>query len=210
MKKLLFVVFFIPILIHAQHNQGTIKLGYFAPNATEGGFIVGYEGGRFVDENFMLGWSVDWFNKNYVDKRLVQQFDQYYGIPGSTVNELRAKTNLHEIPLVVTLTANVPVAPRTYVYGTGGLGVDVLLIFYKNFQNTSKDEFHGAFDFTWRIGAGVMYELGRRSDVLGEITYHDSNPSWDYEVNDSGTKRVFERSFDMSGFMFRIGFRFYY
>ena len=210
MKKMLFAVFFIPIILFAQHSQGSVKFGYYAPNATDGGFIIGYEGGRFIDNNFMIGWGVDWFNKNYVDKKLVQQFNQYYGIPSSTINELRAKTNVHEIPLTFSMTANFPAAPRINFYGTGGVGLDVLLIFYKNFQNPADNEFHGAFDFTWRIGAGIMYELGSRSDVLFELAYHHSNPSWDYEVNDGGVKRVFERSFDMSGFMFRMGFRFYY
>ena len=54
--------------------------------------------------------------------------------------------------------------------------------------------------------------LGRRSDIFGELSYHASQPGWQYEAYDPVTNRkeTFERSFDMSGMMFRVGIRFYY
>jgi opacity protein-like surface antigen len=213
MKKfLIFAVLFVPAIVSAQHHSAAIKLGHFNPSATDGGFIVGYLGEKYIDRNFDIGWSVDWFHKNYVDQTLVAEFNDYYQIPRSEVNELRAKTNLHDIPLMFNMTAKLPVGPRIKAYITGGLGVEVLLIFYQNFQNPNEDEFKGAFDFSWRLGGGLAYELGRRSDLIAEITYHSSQPSWTYEVNDpqSGFKRIFERKFDMSGIMTRLGFKFYF
>lgn len=209
MKKIYYLLFIALIsIIPAQDNGAAIKLGYFNPSATDGGFIIGYEGNRYIDEYFNIGWSIDWFNKNYTDQSLVNEFNNIYGIHANE-NELRAKTNLHNIPLMFTATASFPTGPRARTYITGGVGAEVLLIYFRNFTNPDDDEFHALFDFSWRIGVGMLYELGSRSDVFGELAYHNSKPSWDYEVTDSqGNKHIFIREFDMSGIMFRVGVKF--
>ncbi len=196
----------------AQHGSAAIKLGEFFPSSSGGGFIVGYEGAKFMDENLTLGWSVDWYHESYVDKKLVAQFNDLYGISGGEINQLRAKTNLHDFPLMGILTAKVLVAPYTKVYFTGGLGAEVLFINYSNFENPNEDDFLTAFDFNWRIGLGTLYQVGRSSDIFAELDYHNSSPSWEYDARDpnTGADRTFERTIDMSGMMFRIGFRFYY
>jgi hypothetical protein len=212
MKKLFcMIILLIPALTFAQQHMGGIKFGVFDPVATDAGFIIGYEGGWAVDRNFSLGWSVDWFHKDYVDQSLVSQFNNFYGI-NSSLNELRATTNLHAIPLMATATVNWPIAPRSYAYVTGGFGLEMLLIYYHSYDNPDNNEFHGAFDFAWQIGGGVAYELGPRSDILIELSYHSSQPSWQYDGTDqaTGRTRTFEQSFDMSGLMLRTGFRFYF
>ena len=212
MKKFLcLIVLFASALTFAQHRMGGIKFGIFDPSATSAGFIVGYEGGWAVDKYFSLGWSVDWFHKDYVDQNLVSQFNDFYGL-NSSLNELRAATNLHAIPLMATATMSWPVGPKSYAYFTGGLGIEMLLIYYSNYDNPSNDEFHGAFDFAWQLGGGVAYELSPRSDVLIELAYHYSQPSWQNNVTDAATgrTRILERSFDMSGLILRTGFRFYF
>lgn len=210
MKKYFLFLLFIPFLLNGQSRFGTVKAGIFGPSATEVGFIIGYEGGWRIDENVSFGWSVDWFNKNYVDKSYVAQLNEFYGPINSSLNELRAKTNLHSIPVMANIEAAWPVAYRTKIYFTGAAGVEALLIFYRNYDNPDNSTLKGAFDFNWRLGAGVLYELGRRSDIILELTYHSSNPSYQYNVDDNGRKRIFERSFDMSGLMFRAGVRFYF
>jgi hypothetical protein len=213
MKKNIFfilIIFSLPVI--AQRNTGSVKLGHFSPDATDGGFIIGFEGGRFLDRHFNIGWSVDWFHKNYVDKRLVQDFNELYGIGSGELNELRAKTILHDFPLMLTATAYYPVMPRMEIFITGGLGAELLLIYYRNFQNPDNDELKGAFDFNWRIGAGAAFQLGSLSDLIAEVTYHSSEPGWEYEVDNplGGPPKIYERIFDMSGLMVRVGFRFYY
>jgi Outer membrane protein beta-barrel domain len=213
MKKILVILFvlFISSVNFAQWGTSAIKLGYFSPSATDGGFIIGYEGGKFIDRGFIFGWSIDWFRKSYVDKKLVAQFDDLYGIAGGSINEVRAKTNIHDFPLMLTATGKFPVSPFVNTFITGGIGAEVLIIDYNNFVNTDQSELHGAFDFNWRLGIGIGYELGRRSEIFGEIDYHSSMPSWEYDVKDNyGVKRTFERQFDMSGIMMRIGIRFYH
>lgn len=212
MKKIIIILFFTATIISAQRGSSTIKLGNFSPNATESGFVIGYEGGKYIDRNFDIGWSVDWFHKNYVDQTLVQEFNNYYGYFESELNEVRAKTNLHSIPVLFNMKAKLPMTPRVSAYITGGLGIEALLIFYRDYINPDEDEFDGAFDFNWRAGMGIAFQLGRRSDIIAEVVYHSSSPSWSYEIDDPyiGHKRVLERVFDMSGVMARIGFKFYY
>ena len=214
MKKYLgFILLLAPALAFAQPHMGigSIKLGVFDPSATNAGFIIGYEGGWAVDRNLSLGWSVDWFHKDYIDQNLVSQLNNLHGIDGS-LNELRASTNLHAIPLMANATASWAVAPRTYAYFTGGLGLEMLLISYHNYDNPNTDDFHSAFDFAWQLGGGVGFVLGPRSDLIFELTYHYSQPSWQYDATDpvTGRTRTFEQSFDMSGFMMRTGLRFYF
>jgi len=211
MKRLILLVLILSSAsIYGQRNSAAVKLGVFDPGATSGGFIIGYEGGRRIDENLSVGWSVDWYRKEYIDEALVRELNDFDDLAIGTVNELRAKTNLHDIPVMFTMRANFPMRNRMGVYITGSIGAEVLLIWYRNYENPNNDEFQGAFDFSWRLGAGMYYELGSRSDLIGEITYHSSEPSWTYEVNDEGRTRLFERRFDMSGLMARVGIRFFF
>ncbi len=214
MKKIFILtiaLMFTSPFILSQNKTGTIKLGVFNPSATDAGFIIGYETGWFIDNTFTAGLSVDWFNKNYVDRNLVSEFDNFFG-PNSSLNQLRAKTNLHAIPLMGNITGSWPIAPRAKAYLTGAVGLEVLLIFYRNYDNPDNNEFQGAVDFAWKIGGGVSYELGERSDGIIEIAYNNSEPSRQFDVRDAATGKfkVFERRFDMSGIMMRLGFRFYF
>lgn len=209
-KTITIILLLLPVISFAQYKMGTVKLGMYDPSATGSGFIIGYEGGNYIDESFNYGWSVDWFHKKYTDQKLVREFNDEFGFIHSELNELRARTNLHDIPIMFNITGRFPVAPRMDFYLTGAAGVEVMLIFYRSFQNPEDDNFKSAFDFTWRLGAGVSYQIGHRSEFLAELGYHSAEPSWTYEVEDNGRTRVFERSYDMSGIMMRVGFRFFY
>lgn len=214
MKNLTFIFFIICFNAQnlAQFSSSAIKFGNFSPAATDMGFIIGYESEKFIDRNFDIGWSVDWFHKSYIDQSLVTDFNNYYGYFESELNELRAKTNLHSIPVLFNMSAKFPMTPRFSFFVKGGLGIEALFIFYQNYQYPLEDEFQSAFDFNWRLGTGMAYQLGRYSDIIFELTYHSSNPGWTNEISDPiiGRKRILERNFDMSGFMARVGFKFYY
>lgn len=211
-KYFVILLLLIPAFISAQDKYGSVKFGMFAPGATDTGFIIGYEGGWYIDDSFIVGWSADWFHKNYVDGKLVKEYNEFYGTIHSQLNELRATTNLHSVPLMGTITGSWPVTNKVKAFVTGSAGVNVLLIFYRSYENPDEDEFRGAFDFAWRLGSGLLYEIGERSDAFVELDYHNSEPSWTYDVRDSdtGRRRTFERKFDMSGLMMRLGFRFYF
>jgi len=208
----LLLIILLSSAICGQRGTGAIKMGYFNPSSSDGGFIIGFEAGKYFDRNFNIGFSIDWFNRNYIDQELVEEFDFYYGEPGGTLNEIRAKTNLHDIPLMLNMTGISQIGLRASFYLSGGIGAEVLLIFYRDFRYPDENELKTAFDFNWRFGGGLLYEIGRRSDLFIELLYHHSQPSWQYEVEDPwyNLRRVFERRYDMSGLMLRAGVRFYY
>ena len=59
MKKL--TLLFLLLFCHYSYGQNSaaaIKLGSFVPEATGAGFIIGYEGGSYIDENFNFGWNL--------------------------------------------------------------------------------------------------------------------------------------------------------
>jgi hypothetical protein len=120
------------------------------------------------------------------------------------------------LPIVFSLTGRYSVNRNFDVYVSGGFGVDVLLIFYRSYQNPDEDNLKIAGDFAYVLSVGGIAPIGSRSEILAELTYHSSMPSWQYEVETVSpitnvkTKKVFERAFDMSGIMARIGFKFYY
>ena len=122
MNKLLLIILLAPAALFAQTSFGSVKLGVFDPSATDAGFIIGYEGGWAFDRDLKFGWDIDWFHKSYVDQNLVNQFNNFYGV-NSTLNELRATTNLHAIPLMASATISFPVSFRTEAYFNGALGL---------------------------------------------------------------------------------------
>lgn len=210
-RSILILMCFLTTTISAQWGTSSIKLGVFSPAATDGGFIIGFDAGQFADKNFSWNVSFDWFHKNYIDKKLIAELNNYYGTTG-TINELRAKTNIHDFPVMFNVIVKFPINPRSQIYLTGGVGGEMLLINFRNFQKPEQDEFEVAFDYNWRVGVGAAFALGTRSEVFTELTYHRSNPGWQYEVEefDTFSTTYFERSYDMSGIMARVGFRFYY
>lgn len=212
MKRLIILFILVNNLsAFGQWNTGAVKLGYFNPSATEGGFIIGFEGGKHIDKFFSWNWSLDWFNRNYIDKKLVSELNYYYPGAIGEVNELRASTNIHDFPLMFGFTARFPTSNRSHFYASGFMGVELLIINYRNFQEPMDDEFEAAFDFNWRISLGAAFALSPRSELFGEITYHRSHPSWTYiDENFNYPATVLERSYNMSGFMSRVGIRFFY
>ena len=157
-----------------------------------------------------IGWSASWFHKEYVNQVLLGEVQQLYGIVDGSIKENRATTNLHSIPLMFSASSYFPLFPIISAYITGSAGVEGLMIVYKNLQNENENDFKTAWDFAWEIGGGLAYKLGNRSDFFGEISYHNSKPSWTYKVNDAttGNTKSLEQTFDMSGIAFKFGFKF--
>jgi len=211
MKRIFLISAFLSINVFPQWNTGAVKLGYFNPSSTDGGFIIGIEGGQHFDKYMSWTWSLDWFNRNYVDKKLVSELNQFYPGANGEINELRASTNIHDFPVMFGISARFPVSNRAQFYATGSLGAELLIINYRNFQNPMDDEFEAAFDFNWRFGVGAAFAISPHSEFFGEITYHESHPSWTYDDNRFNYPNgVLERSYNMSGFMTRVGVRFFY
>jgi len=211
MKKIIILFAILSSVTFSQWKTGAVKLGFFNPSATDGGFIIGFEGGYHVDKYLSWQWSIDWFHRDYIDKELVSELNTFYPGASGEINRLRATTNIHDFPLMIGLTSRFPISNRSQFYVNGSIGAELLMINYRNFQDPMEDEFEAAFDFNWRVDVGASFALSPRSELFREISYHESHPSWTYEDEDYiYPNSVLERSYDMSGLMTRIGIRFFY
>ncbi|RPI64131.1 MAG: hypothetical protein EHM44_03780, partial [Ignavibacteriales bacterium] len=131
MKFIVVIAGLLTINILPQWNTGAVKLGYFNPSATDGGFIIGFEGGKHFDKYMSWTWSVDWFNRNYVDKELVDELNQYYPRAFGETNELRASTNIHDFPVMFGISARFPIFKRAQFFASGSVGAELLIINYR-------------------------------------------------------------------------------
>ena len=127
MKKYVLFLMLLQVPLFAQWNTSAIKLGAFSPSSAGTGFIVGYEGSHFFDPQFSFGWSIDWYHSNYTDAKVVNDANTIIWTSGNT-NELRARTNLHDFPVMAIGTVRFPVTPLSDVYVFGGLGAEALLL----------------------------------------------------------------------------------
>ena len=216
MKKMIFLILLTALTFSfAQNNAAAIKLGFFSPSAVDGtGFIIGYEGGKHIDEALDVCWSVDWFSKEWEDKDAEKNTETNIpGLEGDTYKEI-SNTSINDIPIMFSITAKFPINNKTKWFLTGGLGAEILLASYHSYDNTIEgeetdkitDKYKVAVDWNWRAGAGVLYNLGQRSELFGECTFHYSIPSYTFEEN--GVE--FKREYDMKGILGRVGVRYYF
>ncbi len=215
MKKLIFLFLFsILTFSFAQSNAAAIKLGFYKPSATDGGFIIGYEGGKHIDEALDVCWSVDWFKKDFEDTSALGDSTSINGNLHGDDSKLLAETTIYSFPVMLSLTAKFPLANKTKWFLTGGFGAEMLYASYHKFADGVVDEeweHELAFDWNWRLGAGILYNLGTYSELFFETTWHYSVPSFDYEFeNEDGDTFTGTREYDMMGILARVGVRYYF
>ncbi|MDY0018247.1 MAG: outer membrane beta-barrel protein, partial [Candidatus Delongbacteria bacterium] len=181
-----------------------IKAGMFFPQACDGGFDLGFEYGYHIDTNLDVGLSLDWFKKEFTDKDYIGDVENIQGDLTGTQYKNIGKVTIYDFPVMVSVTAKFPINNKLKWFALGGLGAEMLYASLEAYEDASGtyEETVLAFDFNWRLGGGIMYNLGARSEVFGELAYHYSKPSFD---DDNGITT----EYDMSGIMSRVGVRFF-
>jgi len=209
MKKLIAILMIAAAFgLYSQKNMGAIKAGMFFPQACDGGFDLGLEYGFHIDTNLDVGVSLDWFKKEFKDKDYIGEVEQYDNTVVGTQYRDLGEITIYDFPVMVAVTAKFPLGDKLKWFATGGLGAEMLYASMKAYDSNdgseidTKEESTLAFDFNWRLGGGVMFNLGQRSEIFGEIAYHYSKPSFEDE-NGITTE------YDMSGIMSRVGVRFF-
>ena len=209
-KYILIAITIVAFSLNAQQKIGAIKAGMFFPQACDGGFDLGIEYGLHIDTNLDVSLSLDWFKKEFEDKDAKGEYEE---IPGLTADQLvkLSETTIYDFPLMVAVTAKFPYSDKIKWFATGGLGAEMLYASYNTYDGDEMDEKSElAFDFNWRLGGGAIYNLGQSSEVFGEVAFHYSKPSYEYEDEIGGTEYTLEREYDMSGIMSRLGVRFFF
>ena len=62
-----------------------------------------------------------------MDKKLVNELNQFYPGASGELNELRASTNIHDFPVMIGITARFPISNRAQFYTTGAIGGELLI-----------------------------------------------------------------------------------
>lgn len=208
MKKI--VVLFLILLssaacLHAE-NMAAVKLGFQTPQATETGFLIGFETGRRIDEKLDVGFSLDWFQKEFEDKDYRNDLEGSIEGLDEDVYKKASETTIYSFPIMGNVTFKFPLENKITINAHGGLGAEMLIADYNKYDEDNseiEEETEVAFGFNWRIALGASYELGSNSDIMAELGYHSSTPSFDDEDN-------FTHEYDMSGIIGRVGIRFYF
>ena len=212
MKKIIMITILITMMsMYSQGKIGAIKAGMFFPEACDGGFDLGIEYGLHIDTNLDVSVEMGWFKKEYEDKDVEKDMSTVYNLNAVDSKQL-SETTIYDFPIMVMVTAKFPINFQYKWFATGGLGAEMLYASYYTYDNTDvKDESELAFDFNWKLGGGLIYNLGERSEVLVEAAYHYSKPGYEYEVEDnSGNDVTYKREYDMSGLLGRVGVRFFF
>jgi len=208
MKKITMMIVLLAIMsVYSQQKIGAIKAGMFFPAACDGGFDLGLEYGLHIDTNLDVSVEMGWFKKDFEDEEFESDYENVPGLVGADMAQL-SETTIYDFPLMLLVTAKFPINFSYKWFATGGLGAEMLYASYNTFDDDTKHEL--AFDFNWRLGGGMIYNLGERSEVLMEVGYHYSKPSYEYEDNIGGTDVTFKREYDMSGILTRVGVRFFF
>ena len=150
-----------------------------------------------------MGMSIDLFRRSYQRDILIAQEVS----DGKVVNDKFQRDldfSTTAIPIMGTITVKLSAdKPFTYFMG-GGLGYAMMWNKETNYieEVSEKRFYHG---FTWQLGGGMMYQLGSRSHLVGEVFYNDAHLKRDKGKNAEGLPVWTE--VDLSGFAFRLGIR---
>ena len=206
MKKIMMLLGLLLVFsIYSQGKIGAIKAGMFFPGACDGGFDLGLEYGLHVDTNLDVSAEMGWFKKDYTDKGYIGDTALGDSVIVGTKYEKLGETTIYDFPVMVMVTAKFPLNFRYKWFVNGGLGAEMLYASVETYDanDGTNEESTLAFDFNWRLGGGMIYNLGERSELLAEVSYHNSLPSIE---DDNGIVT----EYDMSGIRGRVGVRFFF
>ncbi len=181
----------------------TLKFGYFNPKGAKSGASFGLNLSSGVDETVDMGFSVDLFHRSYQRDSEVARVVSEGGVVESQIQrDMDFSTTA--IPIMGTFSVKLsPDMPFSYFIG-GGLGYALMWNKETNYtlDVSEKRFYHG---FTWQLGGGIMYQLGSRSHLVGEVFYNDAHVKRDKGKTANGLPVWTE--VDLSGVAFRLGIR---
>ena len=175
-----------------RYGMTSIKLGYFGPKDSKGGFIIGGMIGSAVDEAVDVGVGVDLFRGGN-KKEVVTGSEKVAGIE-EEASYLDSESSVTLVPVTAEINVKIPATYDLFYTVGGGVGYEFLWTGEREFDSLGKSTesksrfYHG---FHWRINGGILYRLGSRSSLILEAFYDGAELSREknnikYTVNPSG------------------------
>ncbi|MCR4438579.1 MAG: outer membrane beta-barrel protein [bacterium] len=166
----------VPVTSSAQwEKQLGVRVGFLSPKDAKSGFSIGASLGAEVDEAVSIGIAADLFRRHYVKTSAVATTEYQSGVSETTIQK-EVDYNTTIVPLLAELLVRMR-GSRVHAYLLrGSLGYELLWNKEQNFaQDISERRFYSGF--TWQVGGGIMYRLGRRSDISAEVFYSSAEVS---------------------------------
>ncbi|MDZ7272001.1 MAG: porin family protein [candidate division KSB1 bacterium] len=177
-----------------------VRVGYLNPKDAKSGFAIGASLGAEVDEAVSIGVAADLFRRHYVKTSEVATTEYESGLSETTVQK-EVDYNTTILPLLAELLVKMRASRQHAYLLRGSLGYELLWNKEQNFaQGVSETRFYSGF--TWQVGGGIMFRLGRRSDMTGEIFYSSAEVSRNRTKTPAGLP-VWEQV-DLSGIGARV------
>ena len=183
-------------------NTFSFKVGAYAPADLKAGIIWGADYGYSVDENVSILIGADLYYKNITDREDLGDTEKV-GVTLETGRYLSEWKGLH-LPLTAKVMIEFPMGDYSNFkpFMTAGLGFGFTHISFTDIEESTgdaNDESLTYGGFVWQLGGGVLYRIGSRSNLLGEILYNSAKFEKD---EDNG----YYTTLNSSGLIIRAGF----
>ena len=204
--RLLFQVF-LAILIFGflsnsfgQSGIFAVQAGYLNPKDAKAGLMVGGTFGTSIDEAVDLGIGIDIFHNSYSDESHVASSDQSGLSTNTYITNVEYTRTI--IPINLVINVKLPVCRYMGYFIRGGIGYQFLFSKEKNYE-LEKNETRRFGGLGWQGGAGLYYDVGRRSTVIADIFYNNAKVSRSVENSVKGLPT--SERISLSGLGFRLG-----
>jgi hypothetical protein len=178
----------------------TFRVNYVNPENAKPGVAIGGSFGSSFNDIVTLGLGTDVYYRNYTRDTLVAE-TVVNGVTVSTVQrELQYSTLI--FPLMAELNLKIPIAFKLSFFGDGSIGFEFMRTHVQNYQDSVSEKKWYA-GLAWVLGAGIMYEIGRDTDIYLEGFYKNSKVRRDLD-GASEYLPIFEEV-NLSGIGFRLG-----
>ncbi|RMH73333.1 MAG: hypothetical protein D6675_02835 [Gemmatimonadetes bacterium] len=201
------LLLFLPSLsfaVSAYNSSFDFRVGYFNPTDTKSGWILGAQYGRAVDQRVNFGFSVDFYQQEY--KKRVKIAGSHPSGIDSHWSSIQTEFHTLLVPFMFNLSINLPVSQfLVNPYLNLGIGYQWLRNKEQDHENnSSRTRNYGGFG--WSLAGGLLYPLGSRSDLIGELFWNDATVS-----RSAGRKEglPIEEEIGVSGLGVRLGIRIY-
>jgi opacity protein-like surface antigen len=188
----------------AQQRSWTLKAGAYFPLDLKTGTMFGADYGYAVDETVTLLFGGDFYYRGIRNDADLGDAEKL-GVKISTGEHLSKWTGWH-LPLTFKIRLTFPTQnERLTPFGIAGLGYGITYVSYDIYNDARKFPSESSLTysgFVWQVGGGVLYQIGRNSELMGELIYNGASFEKDEENNRYTT-------LNSSGVILRAGINLY-
>lgn len=189
------ILYSVPAL--AQPHSWTFKVGGYFPKDLKTGMMYSIDYGQIIDEHVTILFGGDFYYRSIRNDASLGNSENL-GVKIGEFEHLSEWTGWH-LPLTIKAKISFPADNlRIVPYGVAGIGYGVTHVSYDLYREIPDPPLVNSHSnnvevmpsssltysgFVWQAGGGVMYRLGRSSDLTAEVMYNGAMFEKDEENN---------------------------